>query len=264
MAAAPDSASQSASVRSLGWMPRSASMSACQRSPASQRLRTAAMSGLMAAASASVSCSYRTGMPAAALVVAAASTGVGWSPASSRVRPAYRAGSANARAAPGDALFGFLLEVIEKSAGRQHVCDALAADRGWPRALLTAASQRFRAGLDRLLRDAKQAGAVRADLRADDLSALACAGAALCSAHRDRARGLRLARLLLDGLRVPAVTKSVQSRDADSRRRHETVERGLRHCEECGIPLRLQATGRPRRYCGAACRQRARRRRGTS
>src|SRR3954462_6531104 len=26
-----------------------------------------------------------------------------------------------ARAAPGDALFGFLLEVIEKSAGRQHV-----------------------------------------------------------------------------------------------------------------------------------------------
>jgi AcrR family transcriptional regulator len=169
-----------------------------------------------------------------------------------------------ARAAPGDALFGFLLEVIEKSAGRQHVCDALAADKGWPRALLTAASQRFRAGLERLLRDAKQAGAVRADLRADDLSALAFAGAALCSAHRDRARGLRLARLLLDGLRVPVVTKSSRFRDADSRRRHETAERGVRHCEECGTPLRLQATGRPPRYCGAACRQRARRRRVTS
>jgi hypothetical protein len=31
MAAAPDSASQSVSVRSPGWMTRSASMSACQR-----------------------------------------------------------------------------------------------------------------------------------------------------------------------------------------------------------------------------------------
>jgi hypothetical protein len=95
-------------------------------------------------------------------------------------------------------------------------------------------------------------------------SALAFAGAALCSAHQDRARGLRLARLLLEGLRAPAVTKSVQFRAAESPRRHETTERGVRHCDECGTTLRLQATGRPPRYCGAACRQRARRRRITS
>ena len=95
-----------------------------------------------------------------------------------------------ARAAPGDALVGFLLEVIEKSAARQHVCDALSADKGWPRALLAAAGQRFRAGLERLLRDALQAGAVRAGLRVDDLTALAFGGAALCSAHPDPARGL--------------------------------------------------------------------------
>lgn len=166
-----------------------------------------------------------------------------------------------ARAAPGDALFGFLLEVIEKSAGRQHVCDALSADKGWPRALLAAAGQRFRAGLERLLRDAQQAGAVRADLRADDLAALAFGGAALCSAHRDRARGLRLARLLLDGLRVPAVTKTASFRNATSPPRYGTAARGVRYCEECGTRLLLQATGRPPRYCGAACRQRARRRR---
>jgi len=103
------------------------------------------------------------------------------------------------RAAPGDALFGFLLEVIEKSAGRQHFCDALTADKGWPRVLLTAAAQRFREALDRLLRDAKQAGAVRGDLRADDLSALVYGGAAVCAAHRSRARGLWLARLLEPG-----------------------------------------------------------------
>ncbi|GLY72948.1 TetR/AcrR family transcriptional regulator [Actinoallomurus iriomotensis] len=49
------------------------------------------------------------------------------------------AGRWPARATPGDALFGFLIDVIEKTAGRQRVCDALTADRGWPHALLTAA-----------------------------------------------------------------------------------------------------------------------------
>jgi AcrR family transcriptional regulator len=169
-----------------------------------------------------------------------------------------------ARAAPGDALFGFLLEVIETSAGRQRVCDALSADKGWPRALLAAAAQRFHAGLERLLREAQQAGAVRADLRADDLAALAFGGAALCSAHQDRARGLRLARLLLDGLRIPAVTESAPFRDSALPAGHGTSARDVRHCEECGTRLRLQATGRPPRYCGAACRQRARRRRVAS
>jgi hypothetical protein len=169
-----------------------------------------------------------------------------------------------ARAAPGDALFGFLLEVIETSAGRQHLCDTLSGDKGWPRALLAAAARRFHAGLERLLRDAQAAGAVRADLRADDLAALAFGGAAMCSAHRDRARGLRLARLLLDGLRIPAVTKSAPFRDADLPARHGTAVPGARHCEECGSRLRLQATGRPPRYCSAACRQRARRRRAAS
>jgi AcrR family transcriptional regulator len=166
-----------------------------------------------------------------------------------------------ARAAPGDALFGFLLEVIETSAGRQRICDALSGDKGWPRALLAAAGRRFHTGLERLLRDAQEAGAVRADLRADDLAALAFGGAALCSAHRDRARGLRLARLLIDGLRIPPVTKSTSFRDADASAGHGTAVAGPRHCEECGSRLRRQATGRPARYCGPACRQRARRRR---
>jgi AcrR family transcriptional regulator len=169
-----------------------------------------------------------------------------------------------ARAAPGDALFGFLLEVIEKSAGRQHACDALSGDKGWPRALLAAAAQRFHAGLERLLRDAQEAGTVRADLRADDLAALAFGGAALCSAHRDRARGLRLARLLLDGLRTPTVTKSASFRDAALPARHGTAVRGARYCEECGTRLHLQTTGRPPRYCGGTCRQRARRRRAAN
>jgi AcrR family transcriptional regulator len=166
-----------------------------------------------------------------------------------------------ARAAPGDALFGFLLEVIEKSAGRQPVCDALTANRGWPRATLAAASQRFGEALNRLLDNAKQAGAIRGDVQTDDLSALTFSGAALCSAHRDRARGMRLVRLLLNGLRPPAVTKPTQFCDTPSLHRHETAARNLRYCEECGAQLSIQPTGRPPRFCGQTCRQRARRRR---
>jgi AcrR family transcriptional regulator len=169
-----------------------------------------------------------------------------------------------ARAAPGDALFGFLIEMIERSAGRQHLCDALTADKGWPRATLSAAAQRFHQALDRLLGNAQQAGGIRADVRADDLAALAAGGAALCSAHRDRARGLHLVRLQLNGLRAPAVTKAAGFRDAPSPQRHETGARSVTYCAECGTKLLIRATGRPPRYCGPTCRQRARRRRAAS
>ncbi|MEV4583273.1 helix-turn-helix domain-containing protein [Nonomuraea jabiensis] len=164
-----------------------------------------------------------------------------------------------ARAAPGDALFCFLLEVIEKSAGRQHVCDALTGDRSWPRAVLAAAVRRFHEALERLLHDARQAGVVRADVRVDDLSALAVGGAAVRAAHRDQDRGARLVRLLLDGLRARAVTKPEPFRDASPPSRHETS--APRHCGECGTPLPERTAGRPPRYCGPTCRQRAHRRR---
>jgi AcrR family transcriptional regulator len=156
-------------------------------------------------------------------------------------------------AAPADAVFGLLLEVVEKSAGRQPLCDVLTADRGWPRTQLAGAVVRFREALGRLLDDAQRAGAIRPDLQVDDLCALTAGAAALAAAHRSRSRATRLVRLLLDGLRV---TESAEFRDTAPGRRHETV-----HCAECGTRLRLHPTGRPARYCGPTCRQRARRRR---
>lgn len=169
------------------------------------------------------------------------------------------AGRWRARAAPGDALFGFLLEVIEKSVDRRNVCDALTADRSWPRAVLAAAAQRFHEAMEGLLRDAKRAGAIRADVRADDLSALTVGGVALRSAHRDQARGAQLVRLLLDGLRTRTVTKAGPFRDVSALPRHETPAQ--RHCGECGAALTVRTTGRPPRYCSPTCRQRSHRRR---
>lgn len=109
--------------------------------------------------------------------------------------------------------------------------------------------------LDQLLRYAKQAEAIREEVQADDLAAITIGGAALRSAHPNRARGTRLVRLMLDGLRP--VTEGSTFRDAPALQRHGTEE----HCVECGTRLRIRSTGRPPRYCGPTCRQRARRRR---
>ena len=157
-----------------------------------------------------------------------------------------------ARAAPGDALLGFLFEAIEQTPGRVGACDALTADKSWPRATLAAAVERFRAAAAGLLLAAKRAGAVRPDLQPDDLTALLAAGAALRAAHRSRARGARLVRMLLAGL----LTKDPEFGDSVPARRHETG-----HCLECGARLQVRPTGRPPSYCGPTCRQRARRKR---
>jgi AcrR family transcriptional regulator len=161
------------------------------------------------------------------------------------------------RAEPGDALIGFLTEVIEKSVAREHVCDALTADHSWPRAVLGAEISRFHEAQQRLLTRAQRSGAIRADVRPDDLAALTRAGTALQASHRDQGRGRRWVRQLLEGLR--AVTQLDHFRDNGAAARHETPS-----CAECGSRLRVHATGRPPRYCGSTCRQRARRRRATT
>ena len=156
-----------------------------------------------------------------------------------------------ARSTPGDALFGFLFEVIEKCARGKYLCDALLADRSWPHATFAAAVRRFGEALDRLLRSARHAGAVDANLHIDDVNAVVAGAATLRSAHPSPARGTRLVWQLLDSLHRPGVTKGTRFRDGG---RPES-------CAECGRPLRVKNTGRPARYCSPACRQRARRRR---
>ncbi|SDS96885.1 transcriptional regulator, TetR family [Streptomyces sp. TLI_053] len=163
-----------------------------------------------------------------------------------------------ARSAPTEAFFGFLLDVIGTSNSRVTVCDVMSADASWPRPLLTATVARLHQLLAALLGAAQRAGGVRPDLDPDDVVAITIGCAAMLTARHDRAAGLALVRLTLDGLRPSgtAVTEGRSFRDS----------RGLRAavlpvCEDCGAALTVRPTGRPARYCGAACRQRARRRR---
>lgn len=161
-----------------------------------------------------------------------------------------------ARTDPVAAFFGFLLEVVDAGHGSKHTCDALTTETSWPRPGLTASARRFRQALDELLRAAQRAGGVRTDISADDVTALTIGCATIRAAHRDRDGGSRMVRLALESLRSPvSVTEGQVFRDGHG---------GLRtasRCEECGTRLAARPTGRPARYCGATCRQRARRRR---
>ncbi|MFD8811952.1 hypothetical protein ACFV23_10815, partial [Streptomyces sp. NPDC059627] len=118
------------------------------------------------------------------------------------------------------------------------------------------AARRFRQALDELLRAAQQVGGVRTDVTAEDVAALTVGCATIRGAHRDRNGGTRMVRLTLESLRSPgSVTEGRVFRDVPG-----TLHAAPR-CEQCGARLEARPTGRPARYCGATCRQRARRRR---
>lgn len=162
-----------------------------------------------------------------------------------------------AQAPPTVAFFGFLLEAIDKSAGRRHVCDLVTTDTSWPRPMLAASGHQFQQALAELLRAAQQAGGVRADIGPDDVAVLIVGCATMRAAHRDSAGGARMVQLALEGLRGPAsVTEGHVFRDGPGWR-HAMRTR----CDECGAEFEAKTAGRPARYCGATCRQRAHRRR---
>ncbi|CAG6391110.1 TetR/AcrR family transcriptional regulator [Streptomyces cocklensis] len=160
-----------------------------------------------------------------------------------------------ARVDPAAAFFGFLLEVVDKSRGRKHACDALTTQTSWPRPSLAASARRFRQALDELLRAAQRAGGVRTDVSTDDVTALTVGCATIWAAHRDPNGGARMVRLALESLRAPSnVTQGRGFRDTPG------TLHAMPRCEECGARLEARSTGRPARYCGATCRQRAHRR----
>jgi len=167
-----------------------------------------------------------------------------------------------ARYAPAEAFFGFLLDVVAKADRGGHICGVVIADASWPRPMLTASVLRFRQVLTALLHAAQQAGGVRADIGADDVVSLTVGCSAMLSARRDRAAGRRLVQLALDGLRPTApVTERHAFRDGSGFRDGPGHQDPGACCAQCGAALTVRPTGRPVRYCGATCRQRARRRR---
>ncbi|TDD36727.1 TetR/AcrR family transcriptional regulator [Actinomadura sp. KC06] len=146
---------------------------------------------------------------------------------------------------PAEAFYGFLTWVVERAMFNHALCDALAMEMG----AFDESGQdaEFTTALDALLRRAQSAGAVRPDVSVQDVRTL-LVGAMLMERlrRRDGPPG-RMASLACDALR-PA-TKC-----------NETAPRNETRCELCATAFTPAATGRPARFCSAACRQKAHRR----
>ncbi|WP_205718556.1 TetR/AcrR family transcriptional regulator [Actinomadura sp. WMMA1423] len=152
---------------------------------------------------------------------------------------------------PGEAFYGFLMWVVERAMFNHALCDALAAD------LQTLdvpdMDERFTSALDELLRRAQAAGAVRSDVDVSDIRTLMVGAMLMERRQRPEGRPGRMTALACDALRP--VTKSDETLSG---------ERNERRCEVCAKPLDPASTGRPARFCGAACRQKAHRRKKTA
>ncbi|QKG27384.1 TetR/AcrR family transcriptional regulator [Actinomadura verrucosospora] len=154
---------------------------------------------------------------------------------------------------PGERFYGFLMWVVERAMFNHALCEALALEEGGGTFAAPGVQEEFDEALGALLRRAQAAGDVRADVDLRDVRAL-MAGCVVTERVR-RADGPpgRMTALACDALRPTAVTKI----------RDETRPpfRNESRCEVCGTPLAAARTGRPARFCGAACRQKAHRRR---
>lgn len=159
----------------------------------------------------------------------------------------------------GAAFFSFCTELIVSSHRNQALCDLVASD-GWPRELVRDAGERLHLAVGDLITAAQRQGAVRADLSLADVLALftGCVAIQRLSASDELSRP---AALVLESMRArPAVTK-LGTRDPQRDETAGSNETPAPHCPMCAAPIRVTGTGRPARYCSAACRQKAHRRR---
>ncbi|WP_067846317.1 TetR/AcrR family transcriptional regulator [Nocardia lijiangensis] len=164
---------------------------------------------------------------------------------------------------PGAAFFEVCVEVVSSTPRNQALCELVQSDDGWPRTLMASAGARFHRALGALLTAAQRQGAVRADIELADVLDVFTGCVAI---QRNRPAESELAPaavLLLDALRANPGGASVTKLRAAPESRDETAARdetsaGPR-CPVCGTALGALGTGRPRRYCSAACRQKAHR-----
>ncbi|GAU66768.1 putative TetR family transcriptional regulator [Streptomyces sp. NBRC 110611] len=158
---------------------------------------------------------------------------------------------------PAGVFFRFLSSVVRLASRNKALCDALEASAAGRFEPSPHVAQDFDDALETLLSRAQQAGAVRKDVGIKDLRALLVGCLAMERARQEAepegGTDGRMAALMCDALRaVPTITKLP----------HGSGNRNETRCAMCGGAMTLARTGRPARYCGGACRQKAHRARG--
>jgi len=155
-----------------------------------------------------------------------------------------------AMADPGEAFRRYLRFITDQALANRAICEALAAREDWLEPAKASGHCVIDTPLATLLARAQRAGVVRADLDTRDVRALltTCATAA-----EDPERVQRLLGVLWDGMRAERNSEIRNETVPLSEFRNETK----RNCPVCGDPIPETATGRPAKYCSAACRQKA-------
>lgn len=161
---------------------------------------------------------------------------------------------------PGPAFFAFFADTVERVAFNQALVTALDSRARTRASVVSSLKQEFHDAVAVLLERAQRVGAVRPDVTAEDVIALVSGCLAMESYRGSPGRMVALA---CDALRPaaatplpPAVTKPLSYNETRHRVSDETAADS---CTVCGAHLPAGSTGRPRRYCSAACRQKAHR-----
>ncbi|MEU8870900.1 helix-turn-helix domain-containing protein [Streptomyces javensis] len=165
---------------------------------------------------------------------------------------------------PGAAFFGFLERVVGEASLNRALCEAFAREAPGriPDAAADGAGREFDEVLSALLRRSQEAGAVRADVEVPDVRALV-AGCAAMEQARGPGVGV-LTAVMCDGLRAERVVTKFDNVTEEPHGGAAVTRDETDRCGMCGDPLpgdRASRAGRPARFCGAACRQKAYRRR---
>jgi AcrR family transcriptional regulator len=185
--------------------------------------------------------------------------------ASRMARMAAAARSFAAQDDAGSAFFSFFAQMTGWIAVNKALVAALDRRTGIPAA--SGSKKEFQAALSELRSRAQQAGAVRSDIDDDDVVALLTGCVAMVAMQGSADRMVALA---CDALRPAAagplpgsVTKTGAGQSGrNENRQHLRNENGSELdgcCAVCGQFLPVPARGRPRRFCGDACRQKAHR-----
>jgi AcrR family transcriptional regulator len=151
---------------------------------------------------------------------------------------------------PGEAFRLYLQFITGQALANRAICEALAAREDWQEPAKASGRCVIDSPLSTLLSRAQRAGIVREDLDVRDVRALLASCTTLVD---DAERVPRLLSVLWDGLRSQRNTEIRNETPSLPEFRNETK----RNCPVCGDPLPETATGRPAKYCSAACRQKA-------
>jgi len=157
---------------------------------------------------------------------------------------------------PEEAFFSYLRFIADQALANRAICEALAGRGDWREPSKLTGRCVIDTPLAVLLERAQRAGTVRADLDVEDVRALlsGCVGMASGASSPERAK--RLSQIMWDGLRPSRNAENRNETKVESTASNETAVTEP-CCPVCGDPLPIAATGRPAKYCSAACRQKA-------